>query len=160
MRSACWKRLTDMTSERTLIKRLFGCYCVMMLWLLLLRRIAMGAGNVQVNLQPLDTVKRYLWVLQHSANPIQRRYALANILGNVGLFLPLGVFLPMLFQKMQRFWLFLVCVIQGIALVELCQLFTGLGACDIDDGLLNVSGAVMGWFGWKITTKIRLKNQQ
>lgn len=128
---------------------LFLLYCLMMLWLLLLRRIPAGAGMVQLNLQPLDTIKRYLWVLRYSTEPIQRRYAVANLLGNVGLFLPLGMFLPILFEKTKKPGRFLLCAVTTILMVELCQMLTGLGACDVDDLILNTIGAVAGWGLWK-----------
>lgn len=141
-----------MSGRNTPIKCLFGLYCLMMLWLLLLRRIDIAPGDVGVNLQPLDTVKRYLWVLRYSSSRPQLRYACANLLGNVALLLPLGLFLPMLFQKMRCFGLFFLCIAFGILAVELCQLYTGLGICDVDDWLLNVIGTVLGWLLWKLWT--------
>lgn len=139
-----------MDSGNRAIKYLFGLYCLMMLWLLLLRRIGVDPGNVGINLRPLDTVKRYLWVLHHSHSRSQIRYACANLLGNIVLLMPFGVFLPVLFGKMQSFWRFFLCGAMGILAVELCQLLTGLGACDVDDFLLNVIGMVLGWLIWKL----------
>lgn len=128
---------------------LFGLYCLMLLWLLLLRRIGTGAGNVQLNIRPLDTLRRYIWVLCHSTVPIQRRYAVANLVGNIGLFLPMGIFLPILFEKMRKIFPFLLWSVGIIILVELCQLLTGLGACDVDDLLLNTAGTILGWLAWR-----------
>lgn len=142
-----------MGGRRKAEKLLFVLYSLMMLWLLLLRRIGSGAGEVAVNLQPLDTLRRYLWVLRHSSSPYQRRWAVANLAGNLCLFVPLGVFLPRLFRKMEAFRLFFPCVLLLVAAVELLQMLTGLGACDVDDLLLNTIGAVMGWLGWKILKK-------
>ena len=75
---------------------LFAAYCLMMLWLLFLHRIGTGPGAWQFNLEPLDTVRRYLWVLGHSVDAAQRSNAIANLFGNVALFVPLGIFLPLL----------------------------------------------------------------
>lgn len=143
-----------MNSRNTAIKCLFAFYCLMMLWLLLLRRIGVDPGNVGVNLRPLDTVKRYIWVLHHSNSKAQIRYACANLLGNIVLLFPPGIFLPILFEKMQCFWRFFLFMALGILVVELCQLVTGLGACDVDDWMLNLTGAVTGWLIWKVWTKL------
>lgn len=136
--------------HRRIVFALFAGYGLMMLWLLLLRRIPLGSGAVRLNLEPLDTLKRYIWVLRHSTVPVQRRYALANLLGNVALFLPLGIFLPMLFGCLRSFRRFAVVSILLVLMVELCQLLTGLGACDVDDWLLNVIGSVAGWSLWRL----------
>lgn len=153
MQCACWKKLADMDRRRKSIKILFGLYGLMMLWLLLFRRIGSNHGQPGLNLEPLDTVKRYLWVLQHSTIAAQRQWASANLLGNVGLFLPFGIFLPLLFQSMKHFWRFLLCATLSVLTVELLQLLTGLGACDVDDLILNLSGAIAGWLIWKIGAK-------
>lgn len=129
---------------------LFAGYCGMMLWLLLLHRIGAGPGVGQFNLQPLDTVRRYLWVLWHSADSVQRSNAMANLFGNVGLFLPLGVFLPLLFAALRRFWRFFLLTLLVILFLELTQAATGLGTCDIDDLILNLVGTTLGWLSWRI----------
>ena len=43
-----------------------------------------------------------------------------------------------------------------ILCVELLQLATMLGSCDIDDLILNVIGASLGFFLWKHTPLHRL----
>lgn len=153
MQCACWKKLADMDRCRKLIKILFGLYVLMMLWLLLFRRIGVDHRQPGLNLEPLDTVKRYLWVLQHSTIAAQRQWASTNLLGNVGLFLPFGIFLPLLFRTMKHFLCFLLCATLSVLTVELLQLLTGLGACDVDDLILNLAGAIAGWLIWKIGGK-------
>lgn len=161
MRSACWRTLTDkMRDHRIFLKRLlFGLYCLMMLWLLFLRRIPADTGKAIVNMEPLDTIKRYLWVLRYSTHSVQRRYAVANLLGNIGLFLPLGLFLPALFDKMKRPVPFFLCTAVVISAVELCQLLTALGVCDVDDFILNMLGAMLGWLGWKCIQTVEKKEK-
>lgn len=132
---------------------LFAGYCIMMLWLLFLHRFGAGPGAWQFNLQPMDTVGRYIWVLRHSVDPAQRSNAMANLFGNVGLFVPLGIYLPMLFPSWRRFWRFLLRVTALILLVELAQAATGLGTCDVDDLILNFVGTVFGWILWSVLHK-------
>ena len=135
------------------LKWLFGLYCLMMLWLLLLHRLGEPLEAGRYNIRPMETVQRYLWVLRHSANTAQRSYAVANLLGNVGLFVPLGIFLPLLFSKHRRFWCTFFISVFLILLVELVQFFTGLGALDVDDFILNLGGTILGWLLWRFVWK-------
>ena len=134
-----------MGKPRTWLWLLFAGYCGMMLWLLLLHRIGAGPGVWQFNLQPLETVRRYLWVLRHSADPDQWSNAMANLFGNVGLFIPLGVFLPLLFSVLRRFGRFLLLTLLLILALELTQAATGLGTFDVDDLILNLLGVCLGY---------------
>lgn len=72
------------------------------------------------------------------------RYVFAyNIFGNMAALMPLGFFLPLLFPRQQRWRVFVPTVAGVVAAIELLQ-FAGLtGSCDIDDLILNVSGACL-----------------
>lgn len=155
MRCAFWKRFDPMDTgkKRTLLKWLFVLYGLMMLWLLLFRRIGDNTAGAGLNLQPLDTIKRYIWVLKHSRSPGQRQWAGANLFGNVLLFLPLGICSPLLSRKMQRVLPLHICTLPLIVAVELLQMVTGLGTCDVDDVLLNAIGVTIGWGVWRLVFK-------
>jgi len=70
-----------------------------------------------------------------------------NVIGNIILFIPMGFFFLFLFPKV-RVWGFkkyiftMAAVIIGI---ELFQLFLMCGHCDIDDFILNLCGACLGF---------------
>lgn len=142
-------------------KLLFALYCVLMLWLLFGQRIGQtGNGSYWQRLEkhlvftPLETIHRFLWVLRHSSNATQIRHAVVNLGGNVIMFVPLGFFAPCLWKKMQTFgWYFLTMALT-IASIELLQLFTLLGTCDVDDLILNLVGTSVGFVLWKISAKI------
>ena len=68
-----------------------------------------------------------------------------NLFGSLLLFLPMGALLPALFDKMKRFLPFLLTQFCTIAVLEATQLFTTTGSFDIDDILLGLVGAVLGW---------------
>ena len=68
-----------------------------------------------------------------------------NLFGSLLLFLPMGVLLPALFDKMKRFLPFLLTQLCTIAVLEAAQLFTTTGSFDIDDILLGLVGAAIGW---------------
>ncbi len=70
-----------------------------------------------------------------------------NIIGNIILFLPMGSFLLCLFPKC-RVWSFKKYIFTMTAIIigiELFQLFFMCGHCDIDDFILNLFGACLGF---------------
>ena len=135
------------------VRILFWLYAAIMLWLLFGQR--MGTPPVgdyrqllleNLNLRPFETLSRFWWVLEHSNQRGLMLHAFMNLGGNVVLFIPLGLFLPALWQKLDRFLPFFAYVAALIAAVELIQLFTLLGSCDVDDLILNLLGATLGFF--------------
>ena len=79
--------------------------------------------------------------------------AVINLFGNVIMFIPLGLLLPSLFSKLQRLWKMLFAVTLIIIAVEILQLFTLVGSCDVDDLFLNLIGAALGYGLYKLTRK-------
>jgi len=77
-------------------------------------------------------------------------FAFENITGNILLFLPLGVFLPILMPAFTSFRKTLAIGFFLSLSFELIQLITVLGFFDIDDTILNTLGSVIGYFIWRI----------
>lgn len=139
-----------------LTKLLFGVYCAIMLWLLFGQRIGQGGGGsywqqMELVHRPLETIRRFIWVLRYSTNQAQIRHAVVNLFGNVLMFVPLGFFAPCIWQKVRKFGWHLLFMALVIFAVELTQLFTLLGSCDVDDLLLNLIGTTMGFGLWKLS---------
>ena len=127
-----------------------------MLWLLFGQRIGQSA-EVDLQLKPLATVERFLWVLEHSDDPENILHAWSNLAGNVVLFLPLGFLIPWIWQTWRRFWRHILLMSGVIVTVEVCQLLLALGTCDVDDLLLNLVGTSLGFLLWKLMDKLRRK---
>lgn len=73
---------------------------------------------------------------------------LVNMIGNILLFLPLGLFLPLVnerFKSLRSIFLFSMAV---VIIVEVVQYLTGRSA-DIDDLILNITGMILGYFSSK-----------
>ena len=133
--------------KRRLLWLAFGSYSLVMLWLLFGQRLG-AAGEMSLNLHPFETVRRFLWVLRYSDQPGMITHAVVNLAGNVVMFVPLGVLLPALWRSLRRLIRFLPAVVGVILAVELLQLVTRLGACDVDDFILNLAGALLGYLVW------------
>lgn len=91
------------------------------------------------------------------------KFILINIFGNIIAFMPLGLFLPLIFGKINTVLKFVVYVTSFILFIEIIQIILLTGSFDIDDLILNLSGALIiyGLFGfyknkevlWKDTKK-------
>ena len=68
-----------------------------------------------------------------------------NVLLNIALFAPLGFLLPLLTKPFRKWYTALVAGFGVSLLIELTQLFTGSGMCDVDDLFTNTLGAMLGW---------------
>ena len=139
--------------HRKLHMALFCVYSVFMLYLLFNR-----AGGIEgmdywkqiranLNLEPFHTIRLFLKVLDQQAYSAA---AVINLGGNVIMFIPLGFLLPRAFPKLNKFFRCFFTAGLLIILVELTQLFTLLGSCDIDDLILNMAGIVWGFILHKI----------
>ncbi|MGB4610626.1 MAG: VanZ family protein [Saccharofermentanales bacterium] len=93
------------------------------------------------NLIPLKTIRLFL----NSFLRNQNLPSLLNILGNIMIFVPFGIFIPLFWPDRNSF---LITFLSGsliILLIEFVQLITVWGIMDIDDYLLNILGVILGW---------------
>lgn len=86
----------------------------------------------------------------YKENRITLRFFLQNIVGNLLLLMPMGYFFPKLFKKQRNSFLFLITILFTAVLIEGVQLVLMIGVCDIDDLLLNITGAMLLYFILKI----------
>ncbi len=70
----------------------------------------------------------------------------ANVLLNVAMFCPLGFLLPLLGKKFRKWYLAIPTGFGASLAIELLQLATGRGICDVDDLFANTLGAVVGYY--------------
>lgn len=133
------------------LRALFVVYAGIMLFFLFFRGSYNVSGSyweniaLNVNFVPLKTVDQMLYLLLHKTNTKLLPFAFVNLAGNIICFIPFGLLLPRLWERTGSFWCFLVCTLGTVAVIELLQLFTMRGICDIDDLLLNTVGALLGY---------------
>ena len=138
-----------MDKRRTIEKWVFALYALGMLVLLFHREVPESPApyleqlSGHVNLCPLRTIRLYWRLLKHPRPPLAR-LAAVNLAGNIVLFIPLGYLLRAVFPKLRKPRRSLLAAEGMIALVELCQMVTLLGSCDVDDLLLNLLGCALG----------------
>lgn len=93
---------------------------------------------VDHNFVPLDTIR--IWL----ANP-ESGFWIRQMVGNLLLLLPIGLLGPIVFPWMDR-WRRVLLVAALLSLsIELAQLWIPDRAADVDDVMLNVAGAALGY---------------
>jgi glycopeptide antibiotics resistance protein len=120
-----------------------------MCYLLFLGRSGHPHGVYSINLIPFSTIWVYL-----SQNHVPLQIKVINLLGNILVFLPLGVFIAHYIKKvMYRLWLAI-----GIPFfIESVQVMTFTGVGDIDDVLLNAFGVAIGYCCFACLSKYLIK---
>ncbi len=141
---------------------LFAFYSIAMLWLLFGQRMGFASYDNyflqlknNINLIPFRTIAEYAEKYQSGVLSLVR-LAIINLAGNVGVFIPLGVFLPMLWKKMRNYKTMFIISSAIILAVEAIQYFTLLGSFDIDDYILNIIGIFIGFLFFKLNKKLTI----
>lgn len=92
-----------------------------------------------VDVIPFNTIHSYL-SNEKNVSPI---IVMSNILGNMILFMPLGMYLQLL-KKNKKISISIGIVFLISVLIEMFQYIFGIGATDIDDIILNSVGGLLG----------------
>ncbi|MDD6466801.1 MAG: VanZ family protein [Erysipelotrichaceae bacterium] len=93
------------------------------------------------NIVPLRMIRIYWYGLQNGMITLAD-YCM-NIVGNFIVAMPFAFFLPMFSKKMKQWIPFSLTIFCFILLIECLQVVTMTGWFDVDDLLLNVSGAIL-----------------
>ena len=91
-----------------------------------------------VNIIPFRTIWNSLF---NATLPVQ----LPTLIYNIVAFIPLGFLVPLISKRTQQFAIVLIIAFIISTSFELIQVFTRLGEGDIDDVILNVTGAIIGY---------------
>ncbi len=136
---------------------LFALYCITILVLLFFRDYDysgvpyLAVIKQHINYIPFDSTCKYFRVFMNYGMHGIGADAFKNIVGNLILLVPFGIMVPNLFKRFDRFFLFFFTTFFIILLAETIQLFTLRGVFDVDDIMLNLTGAVFGYAIQKLT---------
>lgn len=155
---------------------LFGLYSFVLLWNLLLIRML----DRIINYKYFNTYFWYpenthsffdlkVWKLNSNIIPFHNVYEyitgtnrfnvdiiIHNTIGNILIFIPLGFFLPILFNKYNSLSKVFIVSLLLTCIIELLQFFLQLGQFDIDDIILNTIGGIAGYLIIKLLMKASL----
>ncbi len=131
-----WKR-------ECLLLTVYACIAV------IARLVYFHLGHVDGRIAPLrfdpDRILP-LWVTLKPLNFLRDRYDgwQMNLIGNIAMFVPVGIFLPLCFRKLDRVWKVTLAGFGWSLLIELSQLLFYERNSDVDDLILNTAGAFLG----------------
>jgi len=106
-----------------------------------------------LNLVPFKTI----WEYASGSNHLRASFAVSNILGNIVVFIPFGLFMQAI-RKRKTFWAGMLIILISTVVIEVVQYAFGLGATDIDDVILNTVGGVVGMLVYRLF-RIACKNE-
>jgi len=139
-------------AERVILYIIFSFYILLLVKLLFLSRLSTFApiggektASRYVNFIPFYSIMDYLF----SSAEVVRRFSFTNLVGNIAVFIPLGVYLP-LFKKNKNVSANLIIVFAVSLFAETVQWLFGIGAADIDDIILNCLGGLLGILLYKL----------
>lgn len=131
-----------------LVVLLFILYLLLLFYLLFFSENygrTMDSGY-RYNLKPFKEIRRF-W---SNRNTLGWNSVITNLAGNIAAFAPFGFFLPMLCKAGKNVFGCVILSALFSLLVETVQLFTKVGAFDVDDILLNAVGGFVGFLGYNL----------
>ncbi len=104
-------------------------------------------GIINANIVPFRTIVAQI---KH-ANSI---WALKNLLANILLFMPWGFLLPLIQERLKTIIPFMCLSLVFILLIEMTQFVFLIGQFDVDDIILNLVGAILGYIvAWVLSSR-------
>lgn len=129
----------------------FICYVILLIKVLLLSRVSLlellsgqNTSYRPVNMIPFRSVMEYFTASSETV----KTFSFGNVIGNILIFIPLGLYLPLI-KKDKRAATSLLFVFIVSLSVEVVQGLLGIGTADIDDVILNSLGGWIGILGYK-----------
>lgn len=138
---------------RLVVSVLFICYLLALCYFLFFAENLgrTGSSGFHYNFQPFKEISRYIVYRKQ----IGFWSVTLNLLGNIVAFLPMGVFFPLIFDSKMKGFSTILISFEISVLVELIQLLSKVGSCDVDDVILNTLGSIIGCILYYIVKKIR-----
>ena len=99
------------------------------------------ATGYRYNFIPLKEILRFI----NYREQLGMMSVMINVVGNVVAFVPFGFFIPIISSGLRKTWKVILLGFLLSLSVEILQLVTRVGSCDIDDLILNTLGAVLGY---------------
>lgn len=99
------------------------------------------------NFVPFKTIITYVKAISDGSMNLD--IPIKNLIGNFIMFLPMGIYLPYFIKRINKVSVFSISIIILLFVIEIIQLVTRRGSFDIDDFILNMLGALIGFGIWK-----------
>lgn len=132
---------------RPVLWTIFIIYCFVLVYVLFLSRGTRDGFTFAEYMRRFTNFIPFKTIVEYVQRYIDgyRNLSVLNLLGNFVLFMPMGVLLPCVIRKLDRFWKVTLTVLGMVVMVEIVQGILRVGSVDIDDVIFNVVGAMIGY---------------
>lgn len=136
-----------MSKRKEISTALLGVTVALILWITILSREKLI--GMPITYHPFHSLLSFLKELQ--------RGRIGNSFGNIILFMPIGVLLPVV-TGWKKMWKTVVAGISFSLFIEIIQLITSRGCFDFDDVLLNGMGTAIGFGIFQAAKRLFTRN--
>lgn len=130
-----------MKNKKDVAAVVLGFVVAVIIWITILGRDTKVASS---------TIYQSLGIFHFNLADITKNGIRGNFLGNILLFIPLGIVLPVVSNKEQKCYRTILGGLTLSLFVETTQLITSRGYFEIDDMILNSFGTALGYVGYCI----------
>lgn len=147
VRAICWVK-----DKKISLKREAALLLVYICLIVVVRFTFCPFGKMDGKIQPLLFDKEKILPFWLNLKPFVSLFdyptmkeALLNLVGNVAMFIPLGIVWPAVYKKLDRAWKVIAAGVGVSLCIELLQLPFYSRSTDIDDLILNSAGFLIGY---------------
>lgn len=124
---------------------LFWTYIIFLLWRVFFYAYGsfyrVASETIRYNIIPFKTIGSYfIGFYRYSF-----RIWFFNLFGNIMAFMPLGFFVPVVFEKIKKIKHTIFIGTSLSTCIEMAQIITRVGTFDVDDIILNTIGTLIGY---------------
>lgn len=121
----------------------FALYLGLLIYFLLFAEMFgrdMTDRSYSYNVEPFREIARFV----RYRHKLGFTAVVLNLAGNIAVFIPFGIFVPVLFKPDMRLWQTVFTTMAASLIIEILQLVFRVGSFDVDDILLNTVGGLIG----------------
>lgn len=111
--------------------------------------------DYRYNLTLFHEIRRYI----RNVGTIGLEIFAINLLGNIVVFMPFGIFVPLLAEKKRGIIFTTIVTALFSFVIETIQLVTKHGSFDVDDIVLNTLGGMLGFLLYALWNKVKGKKR-
>lgn len=116
--------------------------------------ILLERQDQRANFVPLQGIMKMIENASIFDDEVTQRIVFLNLAGNVLVFAPFGLAIPLLERRLNRGWLVVLLGLAFSLVIELAQTFLIARVFDVDDLILNAFGALIGFLVYTLMNVI------